>query len=367
MKQILTILLFLITQLCEANMASPIKPGTLSSSAFSSRDIAILKENIALQIDKDFKTASYVIEYFIKTDTAGEQIPLLFHAEDYQGDFKVWVDGQKIELLQIPAEYTTTANTPFSKFSNSFVSSAREGQEEKVVISWKKNSGTVYKLSDLKYFEIDLAKGEHTIRVEYIAKAWTDISKWVKQYSFRYSLSPARNWKSFDSLEITLNATACPALLTSNLGAPSSGNINSIAVWHFTQIPADYFEIDYSPPITVLAKVMIALGPVGITLLIALLLMFFHFISLKKYRKSEPTKKNSWVLIAGSLVIPFLILIGFMLSFGLIDSAIGENAGKYHGYTFLVIILYPLLLLIYWLMMWMVDKRVKRTIQSTKP
>jgi hypothetical protein len=133
-------------------MASPIRPGTFSSSAFSSRDIDILKEKIYLKVDKDFRTAFYQIEYFIRTDSNGRQIPLLFHAEDYKGDFKIWVDNQEVKLLDIPYEYITTANTPFERFSNSFEQPSRSGEPETVVIYWDKSSGTVYKLNEFEIF-----------------------------------------------------------------------------------------------------------------------------------------------------------------------------------------------------------------------
>ena len=363
MRQTLTIILFLIGQLCFANMASPIRAGTFSSSAFSSRDIDILKEKIYLKVDKDFRTAFYQIEYFIRTDSNGRQIPLLFHAKDYKGDFKIWVDNQEVKLLDIPNEYKTTANTPFERFSNSFAQPSRSGEPETVVIYWEKNSGFVYELNDLKYFETDLTKGEHRIRIEYVANVWTDILGWVKEYSFRYSLSPAKNWKSFGSLEITLDASDFNSALTTNLGKPKNGQLDSISVWNFSKLPSDYFDI-YKPEISAFAKIMIAIGPLGLTLIFALLISLLHFISIKKYRKSEPTKKHSWVVIVGSVTIPLIILISYMISYELIDYSIGEEAGNYHGYTFLAIILYPLLLPIYWVIMWLADKRIKGRINN---
>lgn len=364
MRQTLTIILFLIGRLCFANMASPIWEGTFSSSAFSSRDIDILKEKIYLKVDKDFRTAFYQIEYYIRTDGNGRQIPLLFHAKDYKGDFKIWVDNQEVKLLDIPSEYKTTANSPFENFSNSFEQPTRNGERETVVIYWQKNSGFVYDLSELKYFETDLTKGEHLIRVEYTANVWTDISDWVKEYSFRYSLSPAKNWKSFGSLEITLDASDFNSALTTNLGQQTKGQLVSISVWSFSKLPSDYFEIIYKPEISGFAKTMIAISPFGLTLIFALLITLLHFISVKKYRRREPTKKYSWVVIAGSIILPFFILINYMISYSIIDSAIGEEAGNYHGYTFLVVILYPLLLPVYWTIMWLTDKRIKGRINN---
>jgi hypothetical protein len=345
-------------------MASPIWEGTFSSSAFSSRDIDILKEKIYLKIDKNFSTAFYRIEYFIRTDSNGRQIPLLFHAKDYKGDFKVWVDNQEVKLLDIPGEYKTTANSPFTNFSNSFRQPSRNGEPETVEIYWQKNAGIVYALNDLKYFETDLSKGEHVIRVEYTANVWTDKSDWVKEYSFRYSLSPAKHWKSFGSLEIILDASDFNSALTTNLGQPTNGRLDSISVWNFSKLPSDYFEMIYKPEISAFAKTLIAISPFGLTLIFALFIALLHLISIKKYRKSQPTRKYSWVVIVGSLIIPFFILISYMVSFGIIDSVIGDEAGRYHGYTFLVIGLYPLLMPVYWTIMWLADKKIKERINN---
>ncbi len=366
MKQIAAIVLFLTGQLCFANMASPIRTGTYSASPFSSRDIDIRKETIHLKMDKEFNTAQFEITYFIKTDTAGKQIPLLFHARDYKGDFKVWVDNQPVALLDIPAEYTATAHSPFEKFSDSFEPSAGEGQPETVVIYWEKNSGIVYKLNDLKYFEADLSKGEHQIRVEYTANAWTDVSDWVREYSFRYSLSPAKNWKSFGTLEITTDASAVNAPLTTNLGQPASGNLNTTATWNFTKLPANYFEITCKPRVSRFAGLLITLSPLGLTLIFSLLMASLHLLLIANFRKTKPDTKHSWVVIAGSILIPFTVLVGYMYSFSIIDNAIGAQAGKYHGYTFLVMIFYPLLMPLYWGIMWGADRIIKHTIHKGK-
>jgi hypothetical protein len=65
-------------------MASPIVEGSKNASAFSSKDVTILHENIMVHISQDFKTAKYTIEYTIKSDVVGGQIPLLFLAKEYK-------------------------------------------------------------------------------------------------------------------------------------------------------------------------------------------------------------------------------------------------------------------------------------------
>lgn len=361
MRQTLTIILFLIGVLSYANMASPIREGTFSSSAFSSRNIDIIKERIHLKIDKNFEIASYEIEYFIKAETEGNQIPLLFLALDFndEREFKVWVDNCEVSVLNVPEEYKSTAKSPFQNFSNYFGSPDQSGGTETTTIYWQENVGYVYELNELKYFEANLSKGEHVIRIEYTAFAWTNISDWVKEYSFRYSLFPAKEWKSFGSLEIILDASAVNSDLTTNLGQLTKGRLDSIAVWNFSKLPANYFEITIQPKVSRFASIMIAIGPFGLTSIIAFLLVLLHYFAIKQYRKKAPSIKYSWIVIVGGIFIPLIALIGYVNTYSLIDYSIGIEAGRYHGYTFLVLLLYPLIFPIYWVAMWLIDRKMR--------
>lgn len=361
MKKPLTIILLLIGEICLANMASPFRAGTFSSSAYTSQGIDILKEKIHIKIGESSRIAFYQIQYFIKTDVDGKQIPLLFLAEDYRGDFKVWVDDQEVKLLNIPEEYKQFSNTPFEQFSNSFGGDSKRQGQESINIFWGNRMYT-YDLNDLKYFEIDISKGEHKIRVEYAAYAWTDLSDWVKEYNFYYDLSPAKNWKTFGSMEITLDASSCNSAVKTNLGQHVNGQLDSIAVWNFLSLPVDKLEITYKPQISTFAKTLIAISPQWLTLIFAFLGSIIHFIFIKKYRERYPAKKYSLPVIFGSILIPFLILLSFIISFGVIDAVIGADASNYHGYTFLVILLYPFLLPFYWLIMHVIDIVIKRKV-----
>ncbi|MCZ2393441.1 MAG: hypothetical protein LC105_06275 [Chitinophagales bacterium] len=350
------LILLLIGQLCYANMASPLRKGTMTASAFSSHDIDILNEKIFLKTDNKFETAFFRIDYFIRSNTSGIQIPLLFYAKDFKGDFKIWVDKQPVHLLDIPNEYIVSKESPLEKFSNSLDTPTQNLDAGTVEIFWEKKHGYIYSLKDLKYFETNLTQGNHHIRVEYVANVWKDISGWVKEYSFRYSLSPAKKWKSFGSLEITLDASDFNSKLSTTLGQQDSGQLNNIATWSFSKLPDEYFEVIYKPEISALAKFLIRLSPFGLTLIFSLLTLLFHFLSIRKYRLKFPEKKNPWVLNAGSIVLPFIILIFYIYSFTIIDNSIGNEAGKYHGYTFLVVLLYPIIMPIYWLFVWLLDK-----------
>lgn len=360
MRPLFFLLIFLSANSCFANMASPIQRGTHTGSAFSSRDISILKENIFIKPAADFKTAAFKIEYFINCDSAGKQIPLLFLARDYKGEFKVWVDGIEIKIMDIPSSYLDDNKSAFNKFSNAFSASTMQGEPACVSIYWEERVANIYRLTDLKYFETSLTKGAHIIRVEYIANVWTDHSGWVKEYSFRYSLSPARYWKSFGTLQVVLDASKAGNQLTSNLGAPTKGKTDAVASWSFNKLPADYFNITYRPALSSLSQSLIKIGPEGLTVAWAIILAALHIVAIKRYRKKNVAVKYSWVVIAGSIIVPFVILLGYIFSFYLIDNSIGVEAGRRHGYTFLVMVLYPVLLAVYWVIMWLIDRSIKR-------
>jgi hypothetical protein len=352
----LVLLLFVLSPICLANMASPLREGTFSSSAFSSRDMDILKENIRITLRSDGKTADYQIDYHIRNYEEGKQIPMLFHAKDYQGEFKIWVDQKEIALQDLPEEYLTGNSTALEKFSAYFHKDFGQDQPQTVVLYWEDGTGYIYSLRDLSYFELDLLPGEHHIRVEYTAKAWTDVSGWIKEYSFRYSLSPAQQWKSFGSLEVTVDASALGMHITTNLGLPTSGSLDGIAKWQFSKLPGNYLTLSYSPAVSQFAQILIQIGPWGMVLGLALLLIAIHIVLIKRYRKKNPQRKFSWVLAVGSLLVPFLILESYQLSYDLIDGVIGEEASRFHGYSFLVLFLYPLFLPMYWIILWVVDR-----------
>lgn len=359
-KYAIILLAVLISHLCVANMASPVQQGTLSSAAFSSSDIDILNEKILITVDQDFKTASYLVEYLIKTEIDGNQIPLLFHAMDYKGDFKVWVDNEEVKIINVPQEYLSASHSPFEKFSGSFDSPEQQGEPETVTIYWDDHSGFIYNLNELKYFETHLTKGEHTIRVEYTANVWTDVSNWIKEYSFRYSLSPAKHWKSFGTLEITLDARGFQGQLTTNIAPSATGQIESVTTWTFGKLPADYIQINYVPAVSSLIKIIIAIGPIGLTIIFGVILALLHLVFVLKFRKNNPSVKSSWVVIAGSIIVPLLILCFYIYSFGFIDDLIGEEAGRYHVYSFLILLFYPVFMPLYWLAMWLFEKIARR-------
>ena len=334
------------------NMASPFRDGTKMGSVFSSKNIHILKENIHIKTDRYFRTAKYTVTYTIQTDTSGMQTPLLFLAMEYRNNFSVTVDNQPVKLLdfreQLTKDKVDKLLSPFSGYFNSSVGFASDRDYH--LLSYDSLRKRIRSSDQFKYFELNLSKGTHQITVEYNARVWRDLSGWITKYSFRYSLSPAKYWKSFGSLEVVLDRSDFKGSISTNLGKPTLGNLENKAVWKFSKLPGEYMLIHYDPPMNQWTKFLLWLTPGGITLFFITLTVVSHFIAIRKLKTRK--KIVIWLMVVGGLVIPFFLLFYYPLSYDLIDYSIGNDASCYHGYIGLIILLYPIALIIYGAILW---------------
>lgn len=356
MKKLLFIIIVLVQVSVTANMANPVMKGTLGSRPFVNQFVDVEHEDLSIKIDKDFKYAAFNVKYHIYSSKDGTQIPFLFYASEYLDSFSVKIDGIEVDVKDIPFDYRMTENTEFNDFAYFFEES------NKVTLDKSSTTGIVINLHDMIYFETDIKKGKHIIEVNYRATQWIDTWGWVNEYSFRYALSPAKYWKSFGTLTVNLDASDFNFQLNSNILEPKVGNINDHAEWFFNQIPTDVLQIKYVPKISKTAEMLIQISPRGLAILTGLFLMVVHIFLMIRYRKKKPSIRFSSVVILGSIVVPFVVLISWMYYYDVIDAVIGLHAGKTHGYTFFVIGLYPIVLPLYWLVCWFIDKRFKSSL-----
>lgn len=354
MKIKLLLLFFIITiHSSFGNMASPWHKGTLGASPFINQFVEIKKEHIKIKLDSTFEEASYEINYLINATKEGLNIPLLFLALEYKEDFQVWLDGDLVELKAFPYNYYSKTDSSKTKGFNYFL---EEG--ESVAIQLDEKNGFIEKLSNLKYFEVDLSLGLHTVKIKYVAKPWVFEGDWVKKYSFRYSLYPAKYWKHFEHLEIELDAGSLIEKIETNLRFQSQDLEHGIMRWKFDRIPTQTLEIKFNPQINKKALFLIAIGPYYLSLIMLALLIIIHFILAKNYRKKSSTKYN-WVAILGSIINPFLMYLTYIYSIDCIRYLIGEHASTVYG-AFFAIVFYPINVLVYLVVVWQVDKYWKR-------
>jgi len=345
MKTKLIALFFLLNHLVFANMASPYIDGSKNMCAFSSKDVDILGENIVIHINRYFGTAKFTIEYIIQSEVMGGQIPLLFYAKDYREGFQVWLDGKPIQVLNVPLDYYKTENTPFVDFSNTF--NVVVDEFAYIPVHWKEDAVEKCHLNELKYFETDLPKGTHSIKVEYTADAWIYEGEWVNDYTYYYSLAPAKYWKSFGTLRMSIYQDGNSNYLNTNLGNPKEGQIGKVSTWEFNQLPVDLIEISYHPEINPLAENLITIEPFGLMCLVGVFLLIIHLVILLTSIRKNPLKRHTWLIVLGSIIATVLMIYSFFVSYDIIDFLIGEHASKRRGYYFLIIVVYPIILIIY--------------------
>ncbi len=358
-RNYLVLFILFIYSFSFANMANPIFEGTLGSRPFVNQFVDIVHEDLSITIDENFETARFNVKYHFNSSKEGTKIPFLFYASEYVDSFRIKLDGKEVLIKDISYDFKVPENTKFNDFSY-FFESPTFNDYSSVVIKDTNNSGFYITLKDMIYFETDIPKGNHTIEVNYIATKWIDTWDWVNEYSFRYALSPAKYWKSFGTIDIQIDAKKCKEKLYSNLGSPNKGDINKIAIWNLDTIPAEILQIHYNPEISLTAKTLIKVTPLGLALILGVLLIFLHLWFIKWHRKRQPTKRFSFILIIGILFIPFLFLVTWMFSYNFIDYFIGEHAGHTHGYTFFLLVLYPFILIVYGFISWKYDKVQKR-------
>lgn len=243
MKFIVLFFVLSLTKITWANMACPFIWGTNSSTALTSKDIDIIRENLFIRIDRKFEEAKYRIQYFIETPKSGLQIPLLFFAKQYKGDFRVWVDNREIEIKKIDEYIKKVGGTKFREFDKYFNKpTVNKDNPETISVFWSEHLGDVIELSDLQYFEVNLSKGTHCIEVKYTSDSYTLIDE--KDF-FIYSLSPASFWKSFNKLHVEVDNTSFGREIKTNLGSPLTGKLDSVATWEFDKIPHKFLELTF--------------------------------------------------------------------------------------------------------------------------
>lgn len=230
----------------KANMASPQFELLSGVSTISSRQIDILHEDLKISFDPFFDNAFFNVHYRIRADKSGKQIPLLFVAELYKSNFTVEVDGKSVEVLRIPETFYTSGR--LKDYSPPNI----EVEPDEVFVNWPVFQ-KVYQKKDVQYFEVNLSKGEHSIIVRYESNSLTDQENNIDtKKSFKYLLSPAKLWKSFGGLSLTIDGTDFlknnpRAYISSDFGdlTPSE----PVKSWEFDSIPADYFYINYYPEV----------------------------------------------------------------------------------------------------------------------
>ncbi|MEY4927972.1 MAG: hypothetical protein RI894_2408 [Bacteroidota bacterium] len=289
-------------------MASPyllLGHSTIPNEVLSSAAIDILHERMKITILPS-GCAEYDVVYQIKTDNAGNQIPLLFDTQDAFENFTVKLDEAVVAIKKM---------MPVHDFSTKRL----ENQNFWLFKKYYDSLQTDLKYCRMAYFELNLSKGEHTIAVHYTvtgspAYRRAEEDARLRENYFQYNLKPARFWRSFGGLDIQIFAPESEALRT-NLGDENGDFVDDMpdynqkstpfksgASWHFDKLPQDRFSIKYVAPITWRVKTAFAINNATfiLWLLATIFLIGLQVWALKKYQ---------YALIWGTLIVPFAVFL----------------------------------------------------------
>lgn len=347
-------------------MASPIIRGTRGVKEITSKDVDVVDEHIEIFIDSTFQNIRYKVNYKLHSSQAGKSIPLLFiafGAYDSNGkDFIVHCDGKHIPAQSIPYDWFSDTPDKFSNFNELWLYDNRTPNEAliKERDSTCKVIGT-YHIHDMNYFEVDLDTGFHNVTIEYIGRPTIDRNEWINKYQIDYALSPIKYWKSHSNIKISVHSEVPLNHLNFNYPTQIQGSHEATCI--IDSISNSNYSIKYAPKINSSALNLIQFGQDKMTLIFFVLASLIHCLLLWGYRKIF-NHKYSIALIFGSILVPFFTLYFRMYTFDLIDNDIGMHAAKFHGYTFFIFILYPIILPVYWVILWQIDNLIKRSIKK---
>ncbi|MEM6719451.1 MAG: hypothetical protein AAF611_09065 [Bacteroidota bacterium] len=315
---------FFSAMMLYANMASPVQEGTLGTRPFISQYVHILHENLYITLHADFTTAQFEIEYIINAEKDGLQIPLLFYASEYYKDFQVTIDGQEIALQKQEYFWDVYGDDKekLSNFEYLYNTDAKKSRTLENQFKYERNDRI--SLNDFLYFETDIAAGKHSIKVSYQATNWRYSHNRLNEDSFRYALAPAKYWKSFGILAITIDASKVQDKITINLGTPKSGEVDEISNYHFEKLPVDMIQITRIPTLSGFAKFLLNLETFWLAIILISFFIVFHVWKMHRFRKQYPFKPRSNTAILGTFIMPLLFVCMLLVSTFWIDEAIGK-------------------------------------------
>lgn len=366
----LCLLSLLLTLNLAANMRSPIQSGHIIANPFFSNDIDIIKENLLIVIDKDFKFADFTAHYNIKADAQNPRLPLIFFAinrytHGLDDSFDIEVNGQKIYTSKL--NLVSNKESILEQFNIEFNVPKGFHQEVGPRIHFLWDYYTPSK-EDLIYFEIPIKKGENDIVIHYKAYRWFNELEIKNRYGFTYALEPAKHWRSFGELNIKLDASRFPETLVTNLGPPNKGDINQVAEWTFDSIPSDFIAIEFNPELSQKAKLMNEYKSDLIKLLFVMgFVLHFVFILLRN-KKEGNTKRTFTILYKLMFFLPLILLMTYFVYNNLLKQEIGVHYSQLHQsksvYLAFLFVLFPVFWIVYGLVVvginYLVSKILKK-------
>lgn len=341
MKKLFPIFIFIICSInLLANVAAPSQGGNTLSEPKGIKNIDIIKEDLKIDISQLGDETVSVRDRFINVEAI------------YQIDNPT--DIEKLELVFVIV--SDAKNFQFYLNDKEIPTEPIDNKEFADRHSWKKPDKTPYEDKELMYnpyngnlksakFTINLPKGKHTLKAIY--KAEPTVYKNVgvmKGWQFAYSLAPAKDWKSFGGLNLSVTVPKDWKFF-SNIQLQQNAEVYSGT---FKEIPADFLAITTQSPIP---KNYNTWTDITFFTFLGCIFIFPILIIIVALTKGYQWK-NSWVYsgVAG-IVWALSVGISGFVSQAYPESLIPEGQYASYGYdglfsTFIIALLVPITLVL---------------------
>lgn len=367
-KQIITFSLLLLLFLwARATHMQPYQSQLEVGSAIANKHIEVVKERIDIHIDSTFSNAHYEVTYTFSVKTDGVSMPFLFYQPTeliaYDSEVSAVLDGVPIRAKNyLPNDISNPYFLfPETTEDNDFLLSFGNFGADTPYVGY-------YPMRKLMYIDTLLEEGMHTLKMEYDQSVWMDATNTLKKRSFRYSLSAAKAWTSFEEIEVHLttdnNQTYTINQLDNNKETTGDADIT------LKEISEDFIVITSVPKLNFIQKGLLYVFPNGIWIFIALS-VFFFWLGWKwtaRFRAIHPENKyNRAAIISGMFVPTFSVglfgLLGVWLE-KLAGPDIKSDGSFFSAMLFLFMYLWWIIIPICMLILISVDKGFKKKIRQ---
>lgn len=326
-------------------MASPYDNwGAFSSDINTTKDVDVLNEKLLIQLTEALDSVTIQAIYTLYSNRDLDSIPIFFVAHQYESSFSIFHNSKRINTIR----------GSYELYQSDTLLQSLCGKQDSYRFYFGPDQQEVF-WEDIQFFYLNLKQGKHEISVRYNAKPEIYRGDWVKQYTLKYALYPAKFWQSFKKIQIEVKNSVPLEYVRCNLDSDFKFDQNGICTMNFKGVPEDYLILEYQPKTPGIAQAFIHISPQGLGLILWGILMILHLLinfSLKHRIKKVPF---NWILLLGALIIPLIVLIAHEYFYGYIDDLIGDYASRYHGYTFFVFIFYPFMTFTHWGVVYLVN------------
>lgn len=324
----------------------PYLPGSSPSAAFANSEVSIEEAKIKIIPALDFKEAQFEVDYKLKVQEAGLQIPLLFFIDPNFKDYKVFLDGKEVSVKKVTKEYYDKNIKHFQNFSH----------------YWEMPQFDQRHLFNLYYFDALLSKGSHGVRVEYGAKVGADLTGWQKKYYLQFNLNPASKYQSFEKLKIQIDHQNLAQDLQTNLGAYVDRSAH-LSTWEFVKIPNEALILQFKAQPSPAAKALIWINPLGASLLLMVLFWVGVLSFLKAWAKGHAIGYFSGVVLLSLVLIPLVGTLAYFGTESLILFLLADKAGVGNSPFFFGLLALPsiaVLTILFWISLFILVKKLKQ-------